>query len=253
MIYILVLFGSFFAICAILGVRIALKNRNIRKFVHGVKARTEKAKERGLTMRETRVEKPMRQARTSAVSMQKLRSLLREAEKTSSRENYVETERLLIQAITVAPESYEAKAELAKMYLLTNRDSKAEAIYIDLLKEREDISFYANLGLACYRQRKFQCAYAAYSDALRLDQKSPERSAALGRTCMALGEFTEGAELLEKACERMMRDTTVLFLLAECYEGLGDMHSAEDTYKRIHKIQPYDERVKEKLAALTAV
>lgn len=252
MIYILVLFGSFFAICAILGTRVALKNRNIRRFVHGVKARTEKARERGLSMRETRIEKPSRNFRTTAVSMQKLRSLLREAEKTSSREDYDATERILIQAITVAPESYEARAELAKVYLLTGKDAKAEAIYIDLLQDRIEISFYANLGLACYRQKKFADAYEAYSNALNLDPKSPERSAALGRTCMALGKFSEATELLEKASERMMRDTSLLFLLAECYEQLGDLLSAEHAYKRIHKIQPYDERVKEKLSAMSA-
>ncbi len=253
MIYILVLFGSFFGICAILGVRIALKNRNIRKFVHGVKARTEKARERGLSMRETQVAKPNRSVRSSAVSQQKLRSLLREAEKTSSRENYADTERLLIQALTIAPDSHEARAELAKVYLYTNRDAKAEAIYIDLLYDSDEVSFYANLGLACYRQKKFDKAYAAYSDALNLDPKNPERSAALGRTCMALGNFSEAAELLERACERMLRDTSVMFLLAECYEKLGDLHSAEEAYKRIHKIQPYDERVKAKLQGLASV
>jgi len=253
MIYIFVLFGSFFAICAILGTRVALKNRNIRKFVHGVKARTEKAKERGLSMKETRIEKPIQKSRTSAVAMQKLRSLLREAEKTNSRGHYTETERILIQALTIAPESLEARAELAKVYLLVDKDAKAEAMYIDLLDDRAEISFYANLGLACYRQKKFTKAYAAYNDALSLDPKSPERAAALGRTCMVLGRFSEAAELLEKASERIVRDTSMLFLLAESYEKMGDMSSAEHTYRRIHTLQPYDQKVKEKLAVMTGV
>ncbi|MBT5237128.1 tetratricopeptide repeat protein [Candidatus Peregrinibacteria bacterium] len=253
MIYILVLFGSFFAICAILGMRVGLKNRNIRKFVHGVKARTEKAKERGLTMKETRIEKPVRGSRTSAVAMQKLRSLLREAEKTSARDDYAETERILIQALTVAPESHEARAELAKVYLLTGRDAKAEAVYIDLLQDRAEISFYANLGLACYRQKKYEQAYAAYKDAMNLDPKSPERGAALGRTCMALGRFSEAAELLEKASERLVRDTDLLFLIAKCYEALADLSSAEIAYKRIHTLQPYNELAREKLQGLASV
>ena len=247
MIYVFVLFGSFFDICAILGARVAVKNRNIRKFVHGVKARTEKARERGLSMKETRVEKPTRGTRTSAVAMQKLRSLLREAEKANSREHYDETERILIQAITVAPESHEARAELAKVYLLTDRDAKAEAIYIDLLQDRIEISFYANLGLACYRQKKYAKAYEAYKNALQLDPKNPERSASLGRTCMALGQCKEGVELLEKASERMPRETSILFLIARCYEQLGNLSAAENAYKRIHKLQPYNELVRAKL------
>jgi len=233
--------------------RVGLKNRNIRKFVHGVKARTEKAKERGLTMRETRIEKPTRGTRTSAVAMQKLRSLLREAEKTSARGDYAETERILIQALTVAPESHEARAELAKVYLLTARDAKAEAVYIDLLQDRIEISYYANLGLACYRQKKYAEAYAAYKDAMNLDPKTPERSAALGRTCMALGKFLEAVELLEKASERLVRDIDLLFLIAKSYEALKNTASAELAYKRIHKLQPYNEKAKEKLLSFASI
>ncbi len=253
MLYILVLFGSFFGICAILGMRIALKNRNVAKFVRGVSQRTAKAQARGLTMKETVVEKPIRNPRSSALNMQKVRSFLREAEKTMTRRDYDETEQILIKALTVDPDCIEARAELGKLYLVTERDAKAEALYRELLQVSNDVSFHGNLGLACYKQHKFVEACAAYQDAVLLDPRSPERLASLGRACLAARRYSDAAECFEKATERLARDTELLHLLGQCYERLGDLPAAKDAYQRIHRLQPYDEAVKEKLAALSSV
>ena len=249
----MVLFGSFFGICAILGTRVVLRNRNVRKFVRGVKQRTEHAEQRGFMVRETPVVRPQRNPRASAVEMQQVRSLLREAEKTAARRQYDETEKILIQALTVKPNFLDARAQLAKLYLLTDRDAKAEALYRELLLDANDISFHANLGLACYKQEKYEEACAAYLSALDLDPKSPERAAALGRACIAAHRLTEAAELLERATERLARDTELLRMLAECYEHMGNPRAAEETYRKIHRLQPYDEQVKEKLSMLALV
>lgn len=253
MLYIFVLFGSFFGICAILGMRVLLRNRNIAKFVRGVTSRTEKARKRGLSMKETPIEKPVRNHRASALNMQKVRSLLREAEKANARQKYDDTEQILIKALTVDPDCIEAKAELAKMYLSTDRNAKAEAVYRELLHISNDVSFHNNLGLACYKQKKFNEACTAYQDAVLLDPRTPERLACLGRACLAARRYSDAAECLEKASERLARDTELLHLLAQCYERLGDLQAAEDAYRRIHTLQPYDEAVKEKLTALSSV
>jgi len=225
----------------------------VRKFVRGVSQRTQKAKDRGLTMRETQIAKPNKNPRVSAIEMQKVRTLLREAEKTTARRSYNETEKLLIQALTLAPISTEVRAALSKLYLTMGRDAKAEALYRELLADADDISFHANLGLACYKQKKFELACVSYQEALNREPKSPERAASLGRCCMAARRFTEAADLLEKASERLSRDTEILHMIAECYEHLGDLKATEDAYHRIHRIQPYDEAVKQKLSALAGV
>lgn len=233
--------------------RVALRNRNVRKFVRGVKQRTEKAKERGLSMRETRVEKAHLSPRASAVAMQKARSLLREAEKAIARRSYDEAERLLIQVLTTDPTSSEGQAHLAKLYIKTDRNAKAEALYRELLMEQSDISFHANLGLACYKQGKYEESCVAYQEAFNLDPKSPERAAALGRACIAAKHYEEAAQLLEFATERLARDVALLTMLADCYERLGNKGAAQDTYQKIHRLQPYDESIKEKIAALSSV
>ena len=237
----------------ILGTRVALHNRNVRKFVRGVRLRTEKARERGLSTKETRVEKPRRNTRASAIEMQRVRLLLREAEKLNARREYLQSEKVLIQALTLDPRSVQTRAELGKLYLLTDRSAKAEALYRELLAESSDISFHSNLGLACYRQEKFDAACTAYKDAYALDPRNPERAAALGRACMAASRLQEATEHMEKAAERLARDTDLLRMLAECYERLGHNRAAENAYMRIHRLQPYDKDVKDKIAELASV
>ena len=49
---------------------------------------------------------------------------------------------------------------------------------------------------------------------------------------------------------RLARDTELLHLLAECYLQLNDSDKAEEVYRRINKIEPYNEGVKQKISAL---
>ncbi|MFH1443946.1 MAG: tetratricopeptide repeat protein [Candidatus Peregrinibacteria bacterium] len=251
MIYVYVLFGSLLGICLILGGRVLVRHHVIRRFVRSISQRTESAEERGaVILEETKIEKPRKSPRVSAIEMQQVRSLTREAEKASAQMKFEEAERSFIQALTINPKAFDVQAQLAKLYLLTDRDHKAEAMYRELLQHQEDVSYFANLGLAYYRQGKYVEACHAYQEALNRDPKSPERSAALGRACIAAQRFEEAAPLLEKAVVRLSRDTSLLHLLAECYLQLGHTEKAEDVYRRINRLEPYNESVKKKISAL---
>lgn len=182
--------------------------------------------------------------------MQQVRTLVRSAEKAWAQDKFEEVERVLIQALTIQPSAHDVRAQLAKLYLLTERESKAEAMYRELLQHRDDVSFHANLGLSYYRQEKYVEACYAYQEALNRDPKNAERSAALGRACIAAHRFDEAAPLLEKASTFLTRDTELLHLLAECYLQLHQRDKAEVTYRRIHKLEPYDDAVKAKLQAI---
>lgn len=251
MIYIVVLAGSFLGICLFVAIKLLLKQRSVRRFVRSVRQRLQSAEERGAVLvEETKIEKPPKDPRTSAIELQQVRSLVRSAEKALAQDKIEEVERLLIQALTIQPHAYDVGAQLAKLYLTTDREAKAEAMYRELLRHRDDVSFHANLGLSYYRQEKYVEACYAYQEALNRDPKNPERSAALGRACIAAQRFAEAAPLLEKACAFLSRDTQLLHLLAECYLQVGDVERAEETYRRINKLEPYDEEVKEKLLSL---
>lgn len=253
MIYFVVFLTALLGIAVLFSGRILLRNRAVRRLVRSMKMRFQSVEDRGATLTPERTaEKPRRNPRTSAIELQKVRSLMRAAEKEIALQNNAEAEHLLIQALTINPEATDTQAELAKLYLTTGREAKAEALYKDLVGKRDDVSFFANLGLAYYMQAKYVDACYAYQEALNRDPQTPERSAALGRACIAARRFKDAAPLLEKAILRLARDIELLHLLAECYVQLGDNAKAEEVYRRINKIEPYNEGVKQKISALSA-
>lgn len=254
MVYVFVLIGSLVGLSVLLGMRLLLRQRTIRRFVRSVQQRFDEAEERGAVLvEETVVEKPLKSPRTSAIEMQQVRTLLRNAEKAVAQQKNEDAERILIQALTIQPHAHDVRAQLAKLYLTTGRESKAEAMYKELLTHCDDVSFHANLGLAYYKQEKYVDACYAYQEALNRDPKNPERSAALGRACIAAHRFEEAAPLLEKATLFLSKDTQLLHMLAECYLQLGSKEKAEDAYRRINRLEPYNEDVKSKLKAVAAV
>lgn len=253
MIYLVVFCASLFGIAALLLLRILLRHRTVRRMVRSMKGNFQSAEDRGAKLVEEKVVvKPRRNPRTSAIELQKVRSLLRSAEKEIALQNFDKAEHLFIQALTIHPDAADIQAHLAKLYLTTNREAKAEALYKELILKRDDVSFYANLGLAYYKQGKFVDACFAYQEALNRDPQTPERSAALGRACIAAKRFADAAPLLEKAATRMSRDTELLNLLAECYLQLNQSDKAEEAYRRINRIEPYNEGVKQKITALSS-
>lgn len=250
-IYAVVFLGSLSALCVLALLRLMVRQRSIRRFVRSVRQRFESAEARGASLVEdTVIERPKRSPRTSAIELQQVRSLVRSAEKALKQGKNDDVEKLLIQALTIHPHDQEVRAQLAKLYLTTGRESKAEAMYKELLGSHDDVSFHANLGLAYYRQEKYVDACYAYQEALNRDPKNPERSAALGRACIAAHRFEEAAPLLEKACAFLSRDTGLLHMLAESYLQLNDREKAEETYRRINRLEPYNEEVKAKMKAI---
>lgn len=253
MVYLVVFLVSLGGILALFTLRLLLRHRAVRRLVRSIKVRFQSAEDRGAQLVEERtVVKPRKNPRTSAIDLQKVRSLMRTAEKEIALQNYDKAEHLFIQALTIHPDAIDIQAQLAKLYLTTHREAKAEALYKELISKRDDVSFFANLGLAYYLQAKYVEACQAYQEALNRDPQTPERTAALGRACIAARRFEDAAPLLEKAASRLSRDTELLHLLAECYLQLNNNEKAEEAYRRINKLEPYNEGVKQKISALSA-
>lgn len=251
LVYAVILIGSFVGICVMLGARVLLRQRSIRRFVRSIRQRFDSAEERGaMLVEETQLHRPRKNPRTSAIELQQVRTFTRSAEKALSQGKTEEAERLFIQALTIHPHAYDVSAQLAKLYLSTGRESKAEAMYKELLQQCDDVTFHANLGLAYYKQEKYVDACYAYQEALNRDPKNPERSAALGRACIAAHRFEEAVPLLEKASAFMTRNTELLHLLAESYLQLNQRDKAEEAYQRINKLEPYNEEVKAKMHSI---
>ena len=251
MVYLIVMIASGIGIATIFITRGVLRSRNARRIVHSVRDGFSSAKERNAKwLPDTPVEKSKKSPRTSAIELQQVRTLLRKAEKAIASLDASSAERALIQALTIHPHAKEVKAQLARVYLDSNREPKAEAIYRELLQSVQEPALFANLGLACYKQKKFVESCKAYQQALNTEPKNPERSYDLGRACIAAKRFKDAAPLLEKAANSLTKDIKLLHLLAQCYLQLNNQEGAEVAYRRINLMDPRDEDVKTKLKEL---
>ena len=254
MIYLVVMITSAVGIVAIILLRGILRSRNVRRIARSVRWGFSAAENRNAKLLpDTPLERDKRCPRTRAIELQQVRTLIRQAEKALAKLDARAAERALIQALTIQPHAKEVKLQLAKVYLTSSREPKAEALYRELLQDHEEPALYANLGLACYKQKKYVESCKAYQKALNLDPKNPERSYALGRACVAAKRFEEAAPLLEKASKSSPRDIALLHLLAQCHMQLGDSEQAEEAYRRINKLDPRDQDVKEKLKEMAGV
>lgn len=254
MVYLFVMILSGSGILAIVLLRGVLRSRNARRIVRSVRAGFAAAEQRNAKwLPDTPLVKDQKSPRTRAIEMQEVRTLLRDAEKCLAKLDARGAERVLIQALTIQSDARDVKAQLAKVYLLCNKEQKAEALYRELLKEQEEPALFANLGLACYKQEKYVDACKAYQGALNLDPKNPDRCMDLGRACIAAKRFEEAVPLLAKASAASPRNIDLLHLLARCYVQIGDEESAGETYRRINKLDPRDEAVKTRLKQMAEV
>lgn len=251
MVYLLVLIISAVGIALLFMIRGLLRSRNVRRIVRAIRSGCLSFHERHVKALPDRTPgKTQRLPRSSAVELQQARMLLRQAEKALMRKNAGVAERTLIRALTLQPGAKDIKACLACLYLDTSRAPKAEVLYRELLLEHEEPSLYANVGLACYKQGKFQEACDAYASALRLEPRNPHRLSDLGRSLMAARRFEEAAHLLKQVLERLPMDIELMHLLAQCFLQIQELERAEEMYRRINRLEPGNEEVKEKIAAL---
>jgi len=252
MLYAIVLLGSFLGLSLMLCMRVLLRRRATRMFVRGIRDRSQSAWARNLCTDDVPVKREQKSNRTTARVIQEVRALQRRAEKAVAQRRYDEAERFFISALTVDPDAHEVQMDLAKLYLMLGRLQKAEALFQEVLHAQDDAASFGYLGQALYEQGRFHEAQSACAEALKRDPTDPHRQYALGRATLAAGDHEVAAQLLEKASARLSRDTELLRMLAGCYDQLGYCDHAEETYRRINRLEPYDEEIKERLTRFHA-
>lgn len=184
-------------------------------------------------------------------SLGEIAVLLRKAETHFARAEWRDSEKILIQIIALDEHNPKANLFLALTYLHREEWKRAELILQKLIElEPKEAKHFSNLGLTFYHQKKYPLAREAYENALRLDATSPARWLALGQVYLKLKDFAAAEEAFKNAVKRDHRNLDYLFALAETYELAKNDKAAVKTYERILELSPYNETVKEKLAAL---
>lgn len=228
-----------------------LRKRAVRSFVKGVQTRTVHAKQKGVPESVTAKQRALG-TRFSSKEMQDLRGIVRLVDQAKRKDQWQEVERLYIKALTIRPDAYDMQAELAKLYLHTGRQQKAEALYREILEQSDDATCFSNLGLAYYKQQKFDLSCEAYFEAYKRCQQDAHSAYNLGRALVAAEQYAPAIEYLEKAAIKLWRELDLLHMLTTCYEQLGLQAELLQTYKRINRIEPYNREVRSKIEVLSA-
>jgi cytochrome c-type biogenesis protein CcmH/NrfG len=184
-------------------------------------------------------------------SLGQISVLMRKADTHFAREEWKESEKILIQVIALDEHSLKANNLLGLTYLHREEWKKAELIFQKLIElEPKAASHFGNLGLAFYKQRKYPLAREAYENAIRIDAHKSSRWLSLGQVFLKLKDFGAAAESFKNAVKRDHRNLDFLFALAEAYELGKNLKAATKTYERILELSPYNDEVKQKLKEL---
>ncbi|MBU1089776.1 tetratricopeptide repeat protein [Patescibacteria group bacterium] len=184
-------------------------------------------------------------------SLGQISVLMRKSDTHFAREEWRETEKILIQILSLDEHNLKANHFLGLTYLHREEWKRAELIFQKLIElEPKEASHFGNLGLAFYRQRKYPLAREAYENAIRIDGQKASRWLSLGQIYLKLKDFGAAAEAFKNAVKRDHRNLDYLFALAEAYEAGKNLKAAVKTFERILELSPYNDEVKQKLKTL---
>jgi len=177
--------------------------------------------------------------------------LMRKADTHFAREEWKETEKILIQILALDKHNPKANNLLGLTYLHRQDWKKAELIFQRSIEAEPKVaSHFGNLGLAFYKQQKYPLAREAYENAIRIDTHKASRWLSLGQIFLKLKNFEAAIESFKNAVKRDHRNIDYLFALAEAYELGKNLKAAVKTYERVLELSPYNDEVKQKLKIL---
>ncbi|MDP2691419.1 MAG: tetratricopeptide repeat protein [bacterium] len=151
----------------------------------------------------------------------------------------------LIQIISLDPNHRKANELLAKLYLNSGQNKKAELIYKRLIELYPfDPTYYSNLARSYYNRQQFQAATQCYEEALRLDKNNPLHSVNLGHLYSTRKDFSSALAYYMQAHRLNVRDIQLMFIIVEvCLHNTNPITAREYLHK-ILDYEPYNQQAK---------
>lgn len=145
-------------------------------------------------------------------------SLVKKADAFASKADLRGAEKSLISAISLDPGSVEAYKRLGMIYLRQGQYGKAEGIYRKLSATiTDDPTYFSNLGMSLFSQKKLEPAKIYYKKAIELDDKRAGRFFSLGQILYELNETEEALDNFQKALSLDPNNLDYLLTLAHLY------------------------------------
>ena len=174
-----------------------------------------------------------------------INELMKKADQDLMSENYEEAQKTLIQVLSLDENNRKANELIARLYLNSNQDKKAELIYkklIDLYPFAPN--YYSNLGHSFYQRRQFKIAARYYERAVNLDRNNPHRYTDLGNIYATKKDFPQALEYYSKAHRLNVRDINLMFLIVDICLQNTDPITAREYLHKILDYEPYNQQAK---------
>lgn len=161
-----------------------------------------------------------------------------------------EAHRLLIRALSFAPENVEAQYKLALIYLEQKEYKKAEIVLKKIINIEKNADYFCALGRSLEEQERLTEAATYYEEASHLEPQKADYLASLAKIYWQLGKKEESMQYYFQASELDPRNPGYLTQLIQYHQEKGNLKDHQHLLKRLLLIYPDDEAVKESLREL---
>jgi tetratricopeptide (TPR) repeat protein len=180
-------------------------------------------------------------------------SSLRKADRQLREEDYSGAEETYLSVIKRHPHAYQAYEGLVKIYQHQHAYDEITEILRYLVKHnpRND-SYLAQLGAVLLTAKLYADAAAAYQRSVDINPLVAVRFANLGQAYQAVGNADLAEKNFAHALDLDPTNVQYLTMLVDLWVGDGQSEKAAGRLKHFLKMDPQNERVKARLAELTA-
>lgn len=170
------------------------------------------------------------------------RTMFKRAEAFLGKGDLNDTEKLLIQSLSLDPSNLEAYNKLGLIYLKQNQYKKAEMLFRKLVSAKSDeASYHSNLGLTLYHQQQLPEAKSCYEKAIELDHGRAGRYFSLGKILHEMNETDKALVHFQKALDMDPKNLDYLLTLAQFYQEQGTTTEAKHILGEVLAMFPDNE------------
>jgi tetratricopeptide (TPR) repeat protein len=223
----------------------------------GEKTEEEKKKEanknEGITTSAQKVERNTGESE-KLVSEKDILTLIGKADLHTSRKEFAEAEKILIEVLSFNSHNIPALEKLGNIYLEMEYFSKAKIIYEQLIEEfPKNPNVHTNYALSLFYEKEFEKAIEEYEVAKTLDPQNAVRYANLGQIFFAVKNYPLAIEYFAESIKLEPRNQEYLFLLADTFKVSKRFAEAKKWYEKILDISPYDADAKKEIEKFEAL
>lgn len=172
--------------------------------------------------------------------------LFGEAENSLKAEDLLEVEKRLVKILSIDPKNIKAYEMLGRLYSQRKEYDQAREIYEHILKiNRDNIEAYFGLGELAAFQGEWQGASENYQRTVELDASNAKYYVELARAYQELKKNDLAREALRQAVNLEPNNPKYLDLLLETCIITSNKKIAVDTFKKLEKVNPENQKLAE--------